>query len=220
MRGVATNPAGFNAHDPERSERMCALFRDGYTLQQIADMHGGLSRERVRQVITKRDGLRRNDGGKHKVSVERKAVRRAQLRARRDARCLRIWGIDHATLLRLNGGKASRAKGSLAALFLNQKRCAGFRQVPWELSFPQWVEIWHASGHLQERGRGRDKYVMARKGDHGPYAVDNVYIATAADNARDYQSRRRGVDYSDPSTPRRRKRGRVTGYLVPVGKVA
>jgi hypothetical protein len=63
-----------------------------------------------------------------------------------------------------------------------QKHSATRRGIEFLLSFRQWFEIWQASGHWEERGRGRGKYCMARFGDCGPYAVDNVKIITNAEN--------------------------------------
>jgi hypothetical protein len=37
---------------------------------------------------------------------------------------------------------------------------------------------------------GADKFVMARKGDQGPYSPENVYCATHAQNVRDVGSER------------------------------
>jgi hypothetical protein len=61
-------------------------------------------------------------------------------------------------------------------------RCRG---IGFELSFEQWIEIWSLSGHLKERGSLKHQYVMARKGDIGPYARGNVKIITAAENLND-----------------------------------
>jgi hypothetical protein len=56
------------------------------------------------------------------------------------------------------------------------------RGIEFLLTMEEWVTIWRESGHLHERGRGRGKYVMARYGDQGPYAVGNVKIITHSEN--------------------------------------
>lgn len=187
------NPTGLNTHSPERTERMCALYRSGWTLQEIGDEYG-ITRERVRQVIGVR-GLKREHGGVRKRAVDNARRRRAALESRWDPRYMEHFGADLATVRRLNGGHRGHKKGTLAWSFHNQKNAAKHRGVAWELTFPEWIVIWELSGHLHERGRGYG-YCMARKGDTGPYAIDNVYITTCAGNAQDAQSRRRGVDYS------------------------
>lgn len=63
------------------------------------------------------------------------------------------------------------------------------RGIPWQITFTQWWKIWTDSGKWEQRGRG-SKFVMARFGDVGPYAVGNVEIITGAQNVRDYFSRR------------------------------
>jgi NUMOD3 motif len=66
--------------------------------------------------------------------------------------------------------------------YLTHKGNAKRRGIEFLLSFDEWSKIWHDSGHLHERGQRKDQYVMARYGDVGPYAVDNVKIVTWAEN--------------------------------------
>jgi hypothetical protein len=63
-----------------------------------------------------------------------------------------------------------------------QRGHARYRGIPFVLTFDEWKAIWEESGHLSERGRNRDQYVMARIGDRGPYAVGNVKIITFVEN--------------------------------------
>lgn len=70
--------------------------------------------------------------------------------------------------------------------YQDQKRSAqNKRKVPFEISFEHWLYLWLASGHWHERGTKRHQYVMARRGDTGPYKVGNVFFQTVADNARE-----------------------------------
>ena len=59
---------------------------------------------------------------------------------------------------------------------------AKVRGVLFKLTFAQWFYIWQKSGHWEERGFRKGQYVMARKGDKGPYAVGNVDIVTVTEN--------------------------------------
>ena len=70
--------------------------------------------------------------------------------------------------------------------FVTQRYKARLRGIEWELSFKQWLEIWRASGHLNERGNDKDSYVMARYEDQGPYASYNVKIITKSQNHKEY----------------------------------
>lgn len=56
--------------------------------------------------------------------------------------------------------------------------------VEMRLSFDEWLAIWNASGHLAQRGRGKDKYVMSRIDDRGHYESGNVEVITHAENVR------------------------------------
>lgn len=62
------------------------------------------------------------------------------------------------------------------------KSNAAYRGIAFLLTYEEWFQIWQDSGHWFERGRGANKYVMARFGDIGPYAIGNVKIITGAEN--------------------------------------
>lgn len=67
-----------------------------------------------------------------------------------------------------------------------QQRCnARHRGIPFRLTFDQWLSIWHSSGKLPYRGKGDDKYCMARNKDRGAYEVGNVYITSFTGNITD-----------------------------------
>lgn len=66
--------------------------------------------------------------------------------------------------------------------YLVQRGDAKRRGIGFELTYDEWLDIWISSGHLHERGRRRGQYVMARFGDRGSYAVDNVKIVTTEAN--------------------------------------
>lgn len=77
---------------------------------------------------------------------------------------------------------------NLKMAFNKQRVSAGFRGVPWMLTFDEWMDIWNKSGFLKDRGRGKGKYVMARYRDVGPYSSDNVEIIKCETNAADARS--------------------------------
>lgn len=55
-------------------------------------------------------------------------------------------------------------------------------KIPFILTFLEWLKIWIDSGHLENRGRFRGGYVMARFSDQGAYKVGNVSIISHAEN--------------------------------------
>jgi hypothetical protein len=69
--------------------------------------------------------------------------------------------------------------------YAEQRANALRREVPFLLSFSEWWHFW--KDHYPRRGAREQDFCMARKGDQGPYALDNVYLATTAQNRRDYQ---------------------------------
>jgi hypothetical protein len=68
--------------------------------------------------------------------------------------------------------------------YLNQRKNAARRGIDWRFTFEAWWGVWAASGLWEQRGCGRG-YCMARFGDVGPYAPDNVYICTIGQNFSD-----------------------------------
>ena len=65
-----------------------------------------------------------------------------------------------------------------------QKSNARTRKINFLLTFEQWLELWNASGKLEQRGRGAAKYCMCSNGDVGPYEVGNVFIGTGRENVK------------------------------------
>jgi hypothetical protein len=59
------------------------------------------------------------------------------------------------------------------------------RNVEWLFTFETWWKMWQDSGKWEQRGRKQGQYCMARKGDVGPYSVDNVEIITHIQNSID-----------------------------------
>jgi hypothetical protein len=55
------------------------------------------------------------------------------------------------------------------------------RNIAWQLTLGEWWAIWVESGRWPERGLGRG-YMMCRKGDIGPYSIDNVFIGPGVEN--------------------------------------
>ena len=80
------------------------------------------------------------------------------------------WLAGRSTVLRLH------------SVYRKQKRASIVRRIGFLLSFREWIEIWTQSGKLDQRGRRRGQYAMARFGDVGPYAVGNVKIITMLEN--------------------------------------
>lgn len=77
------------------------------------------------------------------------------------------------------------------SLFSRQRASAKFRGINWNFTFEEWLGLWLASGHISDRGRGSDKYVMARFNDEGEYSPENCFIQTFGDNIREVRNRER-----------------------------
>lgn len=168
--------------DVKREQDMATMFLGGATLQEIGN-HYGLTRERVRQLI-KRHGASRANGGIAIKAARRNHATNLARTQRLNDRAMRSYGCDYDTAKRLCGGLSLCAKGSPARLYKAQQHNAKSRGVEWAITFPEWVRVWDESGRWADRGLGLGRYVMARRGDVGPYAPWNVYIVESGENIR------------------------------------
>jgi DNA-binding CsgD family transcriptional regulator len=179
-----------------RDLAMSALYRDGKTLQEIGTAFG-ITRERVRQILSKKFGIFRCDGGQ---SVKA-AKNRQQSLAQRDQYSLAHRGCTFAQY------KSIPRKATNA--FTSQKANAAKRGIGWNLTLWQWWCIWQQSGKWEQRGRGQG-YVMCRHGDEGPYAPENVFIDLAAVNS----SQRKGKKSGLPRGVTFIKKGKYERYMA------
>jgi len=69
--------------------------------------------------------------------------------------------------------------------YQKHKSTAKVRGIDFNLTFDEWLNIWQNSGHYQDRGRGKGKYVMSRIDDKGGYTLGNVFIQLNKDNVID-----------------------------------
>lgn len=68
-----------------------------------------------------------------------------------------------------------------------QRNNAKARDILFQISYIEWLELWADSGHLHERGLKGDGYVMSRFNDNGPYHKDNIEIIKTSENTRQPQ---------------------------------
>lgn len=74
------------------------------------------------------------------------------------------------------------------AAFKSQRNRAKRRGIPFLMTFDEWWKVWQDSGRWDQRGRLEGQYVMARFGDSGPYAINNVRICSKEENRAEYIS--------------------------------
>lgn len=173
-----------------RNARMMEMYGAGNTLQEIG-LEFSITRERVRQILSA-SGMSRFHGGAfaHKEGrdlrrVEGRIKRQARMENAKNARAWKSYGCSYETAKTLNDGLGLKATGTKSRAYHQQKNSARNRAIDWKLTFPEWWGIWQSSGKWPLRGRGIDRYCMARIGDDGAYEVGNVAVVTNAQNIHD-----------------------------------
>lgn len=172
-RACAQSPVAGSARDPgERSRRMATLYRSGSTLQAIGTEYS-ITRERVRQILWSDHGIRGKDGGKTFTATIKAAARLNKFEAANQAK----YGCSRAQYKEiLNAG------GTLAFSRLKMNAEHGGFEV--DMTLFQWWGVWQASGHWNNRGRGRHGYWMFRLTADAPLSIDNYCIATGGEAMR------------------------------------
>jgi hypothetical protein len=160
-----------------RDKEIVAKYQTEMTLEELGILHG-ITRERVRQIISVH-GLSRKDG----FASKRTQVRREAAKRRQDDKYLKRCGCSFAQYKQIlvAGGTGP---------WKEQRRNAYERGVPWKLTLYEWWAIWEQSGRWENRGRHKGQYCMQRVDDVGAYERGNVFIATTTKNCRDYIQRR------------------------------
>lgn len=171
---------GIGSRHPERDTKMVAMYRQGVTLAKIGSQFG-LSRERVRQIL-KRIGVCAEDGG----IARNAASRRESACAKREAYWLSKYGLPFAVVKQLQQDGVTKG-------FQDHKRNSAARGIPFHMTFIDWLSVWQASGKLDQRGRGKGKYVMSRIRDDGAYELGNVHVQLATENSREAVEKWRGT---------------------------
>jgi hypothetical protein len=173
-------------HNPERTEKMVGMYRAGITLAKIG-AHYGLTRERVRQILTNDAGISREEGGVTKRLRDKKF----SANAKKSANFMLHKDVDLETYRVLQKNGATTAFG-------RQKQSAIDRGIEWRLSLGEWWSIWSNSNKWLKRGRNKGEYVMSRILNIGGYSVGNVHIQTCQENGRESTKRWLGKSKNYP----------------------
>jgi len=185
----------------ERAKEMAEKYMVGATLAEIGDYYG-ITRERVRQLLSRELGITGKDGGRSRRAKEKKE----SAATRRDLKHLRLYGMT-ASEFRGANRRLDQAGKKPVHRFRMQRSNSRRRGIDWKLTFAEWWLVWHESGKWDERGRGG--YVMARHSDSGAYERGNVKIIKAGENNSEY-IRRYWIEVKSGKRPWPRKPRKAT----------
>lgn len=167
---------------------MVGMYKSGKSLEEVSAEYG-ITRERVRQILTAR-GVGRMDGGGTMKCLVKTTDKVDAIRARnerREVRCRAKWGMslaDYQAHVAEYGSTFDPT--SPLGKYKQQRNNAKARGIAWNFTFADWWRVWQESGKWDERGLRKDGYVMARWGDGVvPYSVGTVHICTQSENAKE-----------------------------------
>jgi DNA-binding CsgD family transcriptional regulator len=165
-------------------------WKAGHTLQEVGDKFG-CTREWIRQILNRNFGLTGMDNNakisKAMLSVYLKNKDAMKIKKiRREERIYKTFGCSEEVLVYINKGKFRQNDGGVAYDYFWQRKNARERGISWDISLPEWWQIWKESGKYPVRGKHVGEYVMSRYGDTGPYSKDNVHICLCTENIREY----------------------------------
>lgn len=165
-----------------REFAMVRMFAEGNTMAEIGERFH-ITKQRVHQIIS-RSGIAGSLGGAQKKRRQHKQDRddfkRRTFEQRMGCSKERYQELRKIGASMISAGFSYRQ--TPIGAFAVQRCNAKIRNIEWCLTVWEWWIIWLESGRWSARGARLDKYVMCRRGDVGPYAKDNVYIATSAHN--------------------------------------
>lgn len=162
------------ATNTKRDTEILKRYLKGETLDAIGAVYG-ISKERVRKIVTKLN-VSNLPGGKSLTASIKAATKAA---AKTIDKFRSTYGCYDSERYRIDNSGNYDPKPSFR--YAHQRQNSKKRNIPWQITFPEWWSVWQASGLYHLRGKGTG-YCMTRFGDVGPYSVSNVEIKTIGEN--------------------------------------
>lgn len=171
----------------QRNADIVKLFKSGLSTHKIADRY--LISVSTVCLILRKENVLRHEGG-ISLRVKKRKDKNIILAAKAE-RVNRLWGLtlDQYNAIKQEYGSSSNLESPIHK-YTVQKNNAKQRQIEWQVTFADWWRIWQESGKWNKRGNGTG-YCMARFGDIGPYAPDNVEIILCSQNSSDYHKNKK-----------------------------
>lgn len=165
-------------------------YQDGKTAKEIADALGR-SRQSVDGVLRSL-GIDRKAGGAHRRAQDKLLKSFENRIFTRMEKCSASPRFYLAAITTPSGVVHDEVK-TLIGMYNTQRRNFLSRSAPfdgedvdkvialrerlWTLSFDEWFEVWHQSGKLNQRGRGKHRFCLIRKDNSLPFSKDNIVVS-------------------------------------------
>lgn len=172
--------------DSTREKAIISLYLSCSSAVEIAKKFC-ISKQRVHQIL-KRNNINKSHQPKLFTSKDISILLCSRNKKERwVSRLEKVRGCDQETFDQIN---KNIGKDGLTPSEVYQKNLsnAKTRGISWEFNFYSWWKKWEDSGKWAYRGRGVDRFCMARWGDEGPYSPENTRIDLFAQNSSEGRS--------------------------------
>jgi hypothetical protein len=112
--------------------------------------------------------------------------------------------------------KNGKSKDLMYQAYRAHKNNAKRREIDFLFEYSAWCSWWLLEDRWSKRGIGKNKLVMARKNDVGPYSIDNVFCITQSENSAEISNINKG--YHTKTYHSNRKKLGISWHLEAVGK--
>jgi hypothetical protein len=90
------------------------------------------------------------------------------------------WRIKNPEKVKAHNKELEKTRNCIKLKYYGIKSNAKRRGIPFKLTYEEWLKVW--GSNINNVGRRRGQYVMARFRDEGAYEIGNVYITTCSEN--------------------------------------
>jgi len=169
----------------KRNLAITRLYAGGRTLEEVGSRYG-ISRERVRQIL-RLLGVSVGDSLRHQRAQNKlRDVQRKHLDYMK--RIERKYGMSYANFLRIN--KIVNGQRRRIVDIYHYSRCSARRnKTRWNLTFPQWHDIWKHSGKIDYIGRQEGEYILWRIDKTKGFILGNVRVMKLHTKEKAYKHR-------------------------------
>lgn len=161
----------------ERDRQIVRMCKKGATLEEAGEAFG-VTRQRAHQICRAHGVVAEEIGAaiKYKKNEKRRQQTKLEKEAEKEREFQKKTGYTTEEYDALCLAMGEMPKGTPYLCFRTDRNNAATRNIPWNLSFKEWAELWLESGKATKRGQGLGSYCLSRIDRTKGYELSNVRI--------------------------------------------